>query len=255
MEWAATAFNAVFFLFIIGFVALVILALRQHAAQKRKWRVWAMARNWTFREDWPLILDHYTEGALGRGGSAYNGFEGSFDGQSVAGFQYKYTTGSGKNRSTHRRHVSLVRIPGAQFPGLTISRENFFNRLLDDIEFENAEFNRRWFVKGEAPRFAHDVIHPRLMHRLNTGVLPNFLTLWFERDAVLLATDGTLKPEFADFHLRFLTEIIASVPRFVWDNVGRTETVKVTNEGPGISLEEQEARRQRLLEPPESDAF
>lgn len=45
------------------------------------------------------------------------------------------------------------------------------------------------------PRFAHDVIHPRLMHRTNDGVLPDFQTLWFEGDAVLVTTDVKLKLE------------------------------------------------------------
>lgn len=202
-----------------------------------------------YRDHWPEVLDRYTKGVLNNGGSASKGFEGRFDGQTVAGFEYTYTTGSGKNSSTHHQHVSCVRIPRAQFPDLTISGETFLNRVLgQDIEFEDAEFNRRWFVRGSQTRFAHDVIHPRLMHFLNREALPKFMMLWFEGDAVLVATDGQLKPELVDSHLRFLTDIVASVPRFVWDNVGCVDPVTVTREGPGVSLEEQQRRIAGMLD-------
>ena len=249
MEWIVGAFLAFFLLFVVGVVVLVIFAIRQQSALKRAWRAWALARNWGYRDKWPEMLDRYTKGVMNTGGSAVKGFEGRFDGQHVAGFEYTYTTSTGKSSTTHHHRISMVRVPGAHFPALAISRENFFGKLLgQDIEFEDAEFNRRWFVKGSQPRFAHDVIHPRLMQQLNSGELKDFMSLWFEGDSVLVATNGQVKPEFIDSHLRFLTDVVATVPRFVWNNVGCAHPPPVTRDGPGVSLEVRQQRIARMLD-------
>jgi hypothetical protein len=36
----------------------------------------------------------------------------------------------------------------------------------DDIDFESAEFSRKFYVKAEDKRWAYDVIHPRVMEFL-----------------------------------------------------------------------------------------
>ncbi|MGV8847835.1 hypothetical protein [Tessaracoccus sp.] len=238
-----------FILFTIFFVVSLLRARFRFKAQTRTWRMWARARNWGFHERWPEMVGPFTKGLFGRGGSrkAKLGYEGIFDGLQAAGFQYQYSTGSGKDRRTHRYHVNMVSIPGARFPALSIEPENWSHRVFsEDIDFEDAEFNRRWHVTCDSARFAHDVIHPRVMQWLSQTQLPVFSALWFEHDAILMATAGTIPPEAVDARLRFLTQWAGTIPTFVLKDVGCMERPGITAEGPGVTLAEQQHRIEQL---------
>lgn len=88
-------------------------------------------------------------------------------------FRYKVTSGSGKNRSTRTYNLSyiIVHLPFLGIPTLLVRPEGMFDKLagmigFDDIDFESAEFSRRFYVGGNDKRFAYDVIHPRMMEFL-----------------------------------------------------------------------------------------
>jgi len=91
----------------------------------------------------------------------------------VAGdFRYKTTSGTGKNRrtTTHRFSYLIVHPPW-RTPPLLIRPEGFFDKVkgafgFDDIDFESAEFSRRFYVKSSDKKFAYDVLHPRMMEFL-----------------------------------------------------------------------------------------
>lgn len=242
-------FQWVMFL-VIGVVLAVVVFFAHRAAQRRKrrWALWAQAREWRFIERWPEMVRAFRGGPFGRGSSreASVGFEGTFDGLPVAGFHYNYSTGSGKNRTTHFYHVLLVRIPRAGFPELTLSKENWATRTFNnDIEFEDAEFNHEWNVNAPSPRFAHDVVHPRMIEFLKSGAVPPFERIWFERDAILLSRSGHIDTPHVDTYLRLLTRMASLLPRFLLEEVGAVP-FQVTWAGPGISREEQARRLAQL---------
>jgi hypothetical protein len=88
-------------------------------------------------------------------------------------FDYQYTTGSGKNKHTHRFSAMIVVSPIPLKP-LFIRREGFFDKITeffgaDDIDFESAEFSRKFFVKSPNKKWAYDVIHQRMMEYLLTA--------------------------------------------------------------------------------------
>lgn len=85
-------------------------------------------------------------------------------------FDYRYTTGSGKNQTTHNYAVAGVLLP-CVFQGMEIRPESFLDRIgslvgLKDIQFEMEEFNRRFFVTCGDRKFAYDVLHPGAMEWL-----------------------------------------------------------------------------------------
>ncbi len=93
-------------------------------------------------------------------------------------FEYKVTSGSGKDRrtSTYRFSYTLLRIPWA-IPTLALRRENVLDKVagalgFDDIDFESEEFSRRFHVKCKDKKFAYDVIHPRMMEFLLSADVP-----------------------------------------------------------------------------------
>ena len=83
---------------------------------------------------------------------------------------YKSTTTTGKSTQTHTYRCSylILHLPFANVPDLLIRREGMFDKLagafgFDDIDFESAEFSKRFHVKSPDKKFAYDVIHPRMM--------------------------------------------------------------------------------------------
>lgn len=69
-------------------------------------------------------------------------------------FDHVYTTGSGKNKSTHRQSVVMCSSPLLQLPQFSIAPESFFHRIADflgykDIDFDEDEaFSQQFLLKG-----------------------------------------------------------------------------------------------------------
>ncbi len=88
-------------------------------------------------------------------------------------FVYKITTSTGKSTQTRTYRFSylILHLPFGNVPDLLIRREGMFDKLagafgFDDIDFESAEFSKRFHVKSPDKKFAYDVIHPRMMEFL-----------------------------------------------------------------------------------------
>lgn len=122
---------------------------------------------------------HFEIFRRGHGRYAYNTLQGELTigvgtyPAKMGDFTYKVTSGSGKSRSTRTYRFSylIVHLPFRNIPDLLIRPEGFFDKLtgafgFDDIDFESAEFSRRFYVKSSDKRFAYDVVHPRMMEFL-----------------------------------------------------------------------------------------
>ena len=166
---------------ILVFVAIAaIVAVAAHlAAKARRDRLAQLAASlgWRFvAGDDAGHAERYGRFAVfqrGRSRRAYNTLRGELDCgeplQAQAG-DYRYVTGSGKNRRTHHFSYLVVHLP---FPTRTLQLrpEGVLDKLaaaigFDDIDFESAEFSRRYFVKSEDKRFAYALIDPRMMEFL-----------------------------------------------------------------------------------------
>ncbi len=70
-------------------------------------------------------------------------------------FDFKYTTGSGKNSSTQYRSIAYVKSKHFELPYFSIGPENFFHTIgkffgYKDINFEMyPEFSKKYLLKGE----------------------------------------------------------------------------------------------------------
>lgn len=126
-------------------------------------------------------------------------------------FRYKVTRSTGKSTSTTTYRFSyLIVHPPWDTPPLLIRPEGVFDKLagmfgFDDIDFESAEFSRRFYVKSSDKRFAYDVLHPRMMEFL-LAESPPMLDI---EDGALCLSDGQRRWE----PQRFRDEI-AFVRRF-----------------------------------------
>lgn len=91
-------------------------------------------------------------------------------------YLYKVTSHNGKTTTTttYRLSYLIIHLPYTGVPDLTIRAENFFDKIgaaigFDDIDFESAEFSRKFMVKSSDKRFAYDVITPTMMEFLMTS--------------------------------------------------------------------------------------
>jgi len=180
--------DAIFFVLIVAvFVALFVL-FAHYAYQQQQQRIAELTAlagklRWRFDSDRDSSHeDEYPQFEVFRRGHsrhAYNTLRGTVDvgGQrcraKMGDYHYCITSGSGKTRSTRTYTFSylLIHLPYASVPNVFIREEGIFDALagalgFDDIDFESAEFSRRFHVKSPDKRFAYDVIHPGMMEYL-----------------------------------------------------------------------------------------
>ena len=163
--------------------ALIIAGIIWGAAQKKKRRLaleaWAGLRGLSFdpEDDDTLARNFPAFKPLHTGSRryAYNVMTGEVERGYVCAFDYHYetySTDSKGNRTTHHHHFSCVVVESGLFlKPLTIRAENFFDKMkgafgFDDIDFESAEFSRKFWVTSKHKRWAYDVIHQETMELL-----------------------------------------------------------------------------------------
>ncbi len=192
-------------LFVLGFLAIVVIGIAVSAAQKRA----AEARRSALaqlaaelgldyhpyglgepqRGFWASLFTSFTETNLGRFLVRFEGFSpfgqghtyqltnllvGRLDSVDWYLFDYVYhtTQSTGKTTTTvpHPTGVVAVRIP-LSLPRMALSPENFFSKVgsflgMEDLDFELEEFNKRYCVRSSDRKLAYDVLHPRMIEFL-----------------------------------------------------------------------------------------
>lgn len=166
-------------------VAIVASYFSSQAEKKRREEMAALAAelSWSFDPGHDGSHDeeyaHFELFRRGHSRSAYNTLMGhlAIDGRNypakMGDFTYKITSSNGKTTTTTTYHFSylIVHVPFRGVPNLLIRQEGFFDKIagvmgFDDIDFESAEFSRKFHVKCADKRFAYDVVHPRMMEFL-----------------------------------------------------------------------------------------
>ncbi len=191
---------------------------RQRVAAARRW---AAAIGWTWVGSDPSLAHRWRGQPFGTGESrrVSEVMTGPFGPYQALLFVYRYTTGSGKSRTTHTYTVLSLALP-AFLPTLELTPENLGTRLVrafgaQDLEFESDDFNTRWRVEARDPKFAHDVLHPRVLERLVRADAAG-MSLRVEGTDILCWTVGTPDLDRLAGRLGVLRSIVDAVPRFVW---------------------------------------
>jgi hypothetical protein len=169
-------------LFIILFIGLAIYSsvMAKKRAEERRQHLAAFGAEYGLRfspEPCGGMEDELPGFGLFQSGSnryAQNFLTGRWQehGLTVFDYHYQVTSGSGKNRrTTHYYYTVLLLQPDFPLRPLQIRPEGLWDRLTsmfgwDDIDFESAEFSRRFHVSAPDRRWAYDVITPRTMEFL-----------------------------------------------------------------------------------------
>jgi hypothetical protein len=127
-----------------------------------------------------------------------------------------YTDSEGKTQTRtvtdqQEENVAAVRLP-VPFPQLSLNGGWGGQR----VRFELEEFNDRFAVRTDRPKFAYDVVHPRMMEFLMAVDPPDFQITGQVMRFLVSKHDTVLLGTCADFAHEFL----ARFPSFVWDDLG-----------------------------------
>jgi hypothetical protein len=163
-----------FLLLAVAAAAIAYAARRLNAERRERLLVWATARGLSAmrrRDDgWHVRYPGLPVFEKGRSRRSEFMIAGAISGHDVRCLDYRYVTGSGKNRRTHHHGVVILEAGTPLIP-LRIRPENILDSVagalgFDDIDFESDAFSRRWHVTSPDRRWAFDVIHPQTMEYL-----------------------------------------------------------------------------------------
>ncbi len=172
---------------IIAVIVLgIIAAFYAHKAEQQRIAALmklAADRGWSFSK--PADASHddmYSQFSVFKQGHtrrAYNTITGTHEINGhphpvkMGDYSYKVTSSNGKTTTTttYRLSYLIIHLPYSGVPSLTIRREHLFDKIgaaigFDDIDFESAEFSKKFMVKSSDKRFAYDVITPTMMEFL-----------------------------------------------------------------------------------------
>lgn len=204
-------------LIIVGVLAagigLAMLAHKKERERQAALAAMASGLGWAFTTandpDHDARYGHFAIFKKGHSRRAYNTMTGTMDlGRwsvpvRAGDYLYKVTTSNGKTTTTttYRFSYLIIELPFPGVPELSLRPEGFFDRVAQalgaaDIDFESAEFSRRFVVKGSDKRFAYAVIHPRMMEFLMEGP-PRAMEIEFGRCCVSDGKTRLSAPEFA----------------------------------------------------------
>ena len=204
---------------IVGVLAW--FAWKEEKRRRKRLEEWAVRNGWLYSEAKRKDLDHTypAQKLFGKGHSRFgrNFITGKFRGMEVACFDYEYTTGSGKNRHTHRHGVVILDLEHPVIP-LTIRREHALDRVgeflgADDIDFESAEFSRTFYVKSADRKWAYDVIHTRTMDFLLKSA--GDFSIAFGHNEIAVFRSGNCQPDQYEKAVKLAHGLYELIPDFV----------------------------------------
>jgi hypothetical protein len=152
----------------------------------------------------------------------------------IAGdYEYKITTSSGKQTRTvtYTFSFAILVVPSREpLPDILVRREHLLDRVagflgFDDIDFESAEFSRKFMVKSTDKRFAYDLIDAQMMEFLMAAEPPNIdlggyeACLWF-------SDTRPLEPAALLALLRWGAEFYDRWPRVLRARLARTNDTR-----------------------------
>ncbi len=219
-------FGAILVLIVLG----AIFGSKQAEQRRQALRTWGQGRGLSFDPARDTSFDdrfaHFAAFGRGHSRSAYNTLRGHIElnrrphGVLTGDFLYKTTSTDSKGRTrttTHRLSYLIVQTPYPALPEVLIRRENFFDKIagvvgFDDIDFEDAEFSKRFHVKSKDRRFAYDLCSPQVIEYIKAA-LPDAPTIEVDRGEVLfLHGVGRWRPAEFERVLRFAEGFIDRWP-------------------------------------------
>lgn len=189
---------------------LVIFALGHHLEKRRQAALSRRARRlglsfYPGTQPAPSGFAASELSARGISRTSSNVLSGSFEGLEMSVFDHRYTTGSGKNRSTHYYSVVWFCLPRRPMPRFQLDPEGWLDKLasaigFQDIDFREDEgFSSSWRLRGADEDKIRAFFNVDVRHRLRSV---NGFEIHGEGENLVLFRSGTLKPDGLEDLLR-----------------------------------------------------
>jgi hypothetical protein len=214
----------------LGFAAVIVVIVfvivyNFYASNKRLKELgnWAMSRGLIFSpmKDKSFDSKYPNFDCLQKGDSRYacNIMTGNLTGREFLGCDYHYATDSGKSREEHNISLVIIKSP-ILLKSLLIRPETFSDKIaafvgFDDINFESAEFSKKFYVKSPDKKWAYDIIHPQMMEFLMAS--PVF-SIQFDFLSVIVYRNTRFSPEDFDAADALANGIFERIPDYVIQN-------------------------------------
>jgi len=212
---------------VIILLVLVLIVYGWWAAEQRKKRLIAWAASKGLRYDAGKVRgldDRFPEFDCLRQGSdryADNVMQGAWGERRILAFDYHYKTTStdskGRTQTSHHSFSAVIAHSDLPLRPLLIRPEGFFDKVgeffgYDDIDFESAEFSRRFYVKSPDRKWAYDVLHQRTMEFLLQA--PTF-TLRFAPGAVIAYDSSDFSVSKFEAAAEVIRGVLDRLPEYV----------------------------------------
>ena len=207
-------------------VTIGVFAYRAHKKRMEALTAWAQQLGFSFDESHDSSFDdHYAEFSQLRQGSnryAYNVMQGEYRGRGAGAFDYHYVTYSkdskGNTQTNHHHFSAIVLESGLPLKALFVRPENFFDKVgeflgFDDIDFESAEFSRKFCVKAADRRWAFDVLHQKAIEMLLER--PAYTIEIADGGRIMATLGGTMQAEQFQAGLDLVCELLDLLPMSV----------------------------------------
>ena len=192
----------------------------------------ALSQGWTWVPEDDGWVTRFTGMPFGEGDHqrAENVLQGTYRNRPMVAFDYSYETESTdsqghRSTTTHRFAFCSLGL-SACVPKLELVPESAFGRLgtalgMQDIELESEDFNRRYRVRCDTPKFAYDVLPPKTMEAL---LRRPALHLRLSGVDAMCWESGAHSPVQLLARLDALAAVLDGVPEFVWNDLKRSTT-------------------------------
>jgi hypothetical protein len=205
-------------------VTAVVIGMVYEQRRRKEMAEFARRQGMEYAPDAGDFFEHY-DGFMpfgqGRSRRASNLVHGRRSDVDWEMFDYRYVTGSGKRRTTHRYGVVVAKV-GLALPRITMRPEGMFDKIaslagFDDINFESEAFSRRYHVKSQDRQRVYDVIHPKMMEYLMS--LP--AVHWqLGPGVVMLVRGGGYSPAELQRAMAMIEGLLSRVPEYARQEMG-----------------------------------
>jgi hypothetical protein len=219
-----SALALVLVLALVGLASAGLFLWREHALELRsQWRFRAFAERHGLRY-WPTDPYEQSESVADLLFASPSGiwfrahlFSGDHRGRQLLAYEYRCRE-SRLEVASKRIQVVAMALPASR-PSLDIRPEGRLSRRSEkDLRFEHHEFNAVFRVRSPRPRWAHDVLHPRMMEWMLADPRARTRHWAFHGSWLMVFRDGAIEPEQILPHADFLAEVLAFVPDHVWSD-------------------------------------
>jgi len=140
-------------------------------------------------------------------------------------YTYKTKSGSGKNETTsvHNHSYLLLNLPFNARQTLNFRKEGMFDKItstfgFNDINFESAEFSRKFHITSDDKKFAYDIFESRMMQWLLDNDPPAFNIA----TGVMLVSGSRWKVDQFASRIAFASDFFDRWPEHLVQRLGAT---------------------------------